>query len=387
MFIISYWVIVVEDIKTSAREYAKNIGLPLFGVAPPDALYHLESLLNTRKQTGMESPFEKKWSAKARCRPELVFPDVRSIICVGMPYYRPLETDPPEEPRWRISRFAWGKDYHVVLREKLEKLAAFLLREIGPGFKYFACVDTIPLVERSLAYAAGLGWFGKNNLLINQDYGSWFVLGELLTNAALPFDSPIEGDCGSCDACIRACPTRALVMPYDLDTNKCISCINQNTKPVFMELRSQAGRSVFGCDICQEVCPKNKELLHDGGWNATPYIFSGEDLVGILNMTEEEFIEKYGSTAFAWGGRELLQRNTVIALGRTGSKKYILPLANALLNSTPQVRCHAAWALGKIGSRDAGLILLQAWRREEDENVRKEIGLALTELLRSNKLD
>ena len=379
--------VMVKDIKADTRRYAAEIGLPIFGVASPEPFRCLESLLNKRRQAGMESPFEKKWSAKTRCTPELVFPEVRSVICVGMPYFHPVDRDFSVERQWHISRFAWGGDYHLVLRTKLEQLAAFLRRVADSGFKYFACVDSAPLVERALAFRAGLGWYGKNNLLINPQYGSWFVLGELLVNISLPTDTPMESGCGSCDACIRACPPGALVEPYILDANRCISCITQISQHVSPELRDKAGQGIFGCDICQEVCPKNKDILHAGKENISPFIFSGEGLAALLEISEEEFKKKYGSTGFAWGGKELLQRNAVVALGSTGLEKYIPTLAKALLNSTPQVRSHAAWALGNIGHRQAAVILVQALNLEKNQEVCKEIAQALIGILRRNELD
>lgn len=362
-----------------------EIGLPIFGVASPEPFSELEDLLKARRESGRESPFEKRWCEKTRCSPKLVFPEVRSVICVGLPYFQPDVYGASEEPRWSVSRFAWGKDYHVVLREKLEKLAVFLKQQVGPEFKYFACVDSVPLIERALAFRAGLGWYGKNNLLVNPEYGSWFVLGELLVNISLPPDSPIEGECGDCEACIRACPSGALEQ-FDLDAGKCISCMTQISRPIASELRAYAGRSLFGCDICQEVCPKNHKILHMGKGEVTPLVFTGEGLAELLEITEEEFRERFGSTGFAWGGRDLLQRNAVIALGSTGMEKYIPPLSKALVKLAPQVRGHAAWALGKIGGSKAAKALTEALASEKNAEVLKEITQALTGMVNEDDL-
>jgi len=248
-------------IKQRAKEYAKDIGLPIFGVASPEPLSHLRVLLEKRKREGLESPFEKRWQTEVRCRPDFLLSSVKSIICVGLPYYPSSAGE--VQPLWGISRHAWGRDYHLVLKEKLELLGDFLRSLTGAGFEYKTVVDSVPLVERALAHRAGLGWYGKNNLLINPYYGSWFVLGELLTNLELEPDAPLDKNCGSCEICLKACPTGALLAPYQLDARRCVSCLTQSKDDVPPGLREKVGRSVYGCDICQEVCPVNRSLTTD----------------------------------------------------------------------------------------------------------------------------
>ena len=367
---------VVINTKNDVRDYAEEIGLPIFGVAAPDPLLHLEELLKKRKQEGLESPFEKRWQPDERCRPESVLPSVKSIICVGMPYYPfPTKTYPA---LWGIARFAWGEDYHILLKNKLELLAAFLVARCGPGVEYAATVDAVPLVERALAYRAGLGWYGKNNLLINPKYGSWFVLGELLTNIPLEPDTSIEGDCGACILCLEACPTNALAGPYELDSSRCISCLTQIKSPVPAKLREKVGKAMYGCDICQEVCPRNRQLSAGGEGNMglEPEDFNGESLLGLFEVTNAQFREKYGRAAFSFAGKELLQRNAILALGVNDGRSYVTALGKALTAQAPQVRSTAAWALGHIGGQTAGELLQEALVFEKDEEVRKEISLA-----------
>jgi epoxyqueuosine reductase len=307
-------------IKQRAKKFAEQIGLPIFGVASPEPLSNLCSLLEKRKLQGLESPFETKWDSEARCRPDLLLSSVRSIICVGMPYYASAAE---EYSSWLgISRFARGKDYHLVLKKKLEDLALFLRSSTGSGFEYRTAVDAVPLVERALAHRAGLGWYGKNNLLINAQYGSWFVLGELLTNLQLEPDVPVDADCGDCELCLKACPTGALSGPYQLNSRRCVSCITQVKSDVPTDLREKLGRSVFGCDVCQEVCPRNRVFLPPvTNDKDTDNNFPGEFVPELFKLSEAEFRQKYGDTAFAWLGKDLLQRNAALALGHDGGEK------------------------------------------------------------------
>lgn len=357
------------ELKSRIKQYAKKIGLPIFGVTSPEPLLHLKSLLEKRRNEGFESPFEKNWGIEARCRPSLLLPSVKSIICVGMPYHSTSADS--VRPLWGVSRFAWGIDYHIELKDKLEVLAVFLRSATGPGFKYSAVVDSVPLVERALAHRAGLGWYGKNNLLINPEYGSLFVIGELLTNVPLEPDSSLEADCGECNLCLDACPTGALFNPYELNANKCISCLTQVKNTVPVNLRELTGKAVFGCDLCQEVCPRNMQMLSCSNENLQKSPIN--ELAAVFDLTEREFRNRFGKTGFSWGGKELLQRNAALALGSDGSEENIYALGKALMISSPNVRSHAAWSLGNIGGKRAVELLDKALRVEKDDSVREEI--------------
>lgn len=364
----------ITEIRKNVKRHAQEIGLPIFGVASPEPLNHLFNLLHTRKERGLESPFESKWKTEERCRPDLLLPSVKSIICVGMPY-------PDYDascPLWGISRFAWGRDYHSVLKDKLGTLAVFLRDQIGDGLEYVATVDSVPLPERALAYRAGLGWYGKNNLLINSRYGSWFFLGELLTNIPFEPDTSEEGSCGDCDLCLQACPTGALTGPYQLDAGKCISCLTQVKKTVPLDLREKVGMWIFGCDICQKICPYNRKNVKGNSDKSLKHEdFPGEALAALFDISETDFRREYGTTAFAWGGRERLQANAALALGSKGRERYVPALGKALTQLSPQVRIYAAWALGRIGSSEADRLLAQALIEEKDSRVRQEITQAM----------
>ncbi|MGI6554247.1 MAG: tRNA epoxyqueuosine(34) reductase QueG [Bacillota bacterium] len=361
------------SVKERTRHYAEKIGLPLLGIASPEPLFHLYKLLEERKRDGLDSPFEKRWKPESRCRPDLLLPSVRSIICVGMPYYSQSIDNVPS--LWGVSRFARGRDYHMVLKEKLELLAEFLGDLTGPGFEYRAAVDSVPLVERALAHRAGLGWYGKNNLLINPDYGSWFVIGELLTNIPLEPDAGPEENCGDCELCLKACPTGALVEPYKIDAKKCLSCLTQVKEPVPAGLREKFGGSIFGCDICQEVCPKNRQL-YGTGKNVETGNFT-EFLTALFDISEIEFKGRYGTAGFAWVGTELLRRNAALVLGCKGKEEYIPVLAKALTSPSPQVRSHGAWALAHMGGEKTRKLLEQHLALELDGEVKREIKKAI----------
>lgn len=364
------------DLKQDLKEYANLLGLPIFGISSPEPLLNLEDVLERRRDEGLESHFERKWQPKERCWPETILPSVKSIVCVGMPYY-PIDPGSYRLPEaspipWGIARFARGQDYHYVLKEKLELLADYLRSATNCEFEYVAGVDSIPLVERAFAYRAGLGWYGKNNLLINPRYGSWFVLGELLTNIPFAPDGPLESNCGSCEMCVKACPTAALISPHSLDTRKCISCLTQSKQNVPVELLDKVSLSVFGCDICQEVCPwnqiasgenKRNELTRANG------VTEGKDAVEpdpaskkspavnvddsaawdalsrLFFMSDGEFRDLYGALGFGWAGRELLRRNGALAIGSNGMEPYIPALEEGSRSSSAQVRECSEWAL------------------------------------------
>ncbi|NLK01179.1 MAG: tRNA epoxyqueuosine(34) reductase QueG, partial [Clostridia bacterium] len=243
-------------IKEKIREYANKIGLPLFGVTSPEPLDYLREFLDQRKSKGYDTVFEKGWTASRRCEVKQHFPGARSVICVGLPYYQQPRKGGDQKNKGYLSLYTRGVDYHRVLKHKLKELALFV-EGLVDGFEYMICVDTIPLVEKALAHRAGLGWQGKNSLLYSPHYGSWFFLGELITNLYLTPDTPIPNKCGGCNKCISSCPANAIKEHYILDAGKCISGVLQNPGIIPVEMRKKIGKNVFGCDICQVVCPHN----------------------------------------------------------------------------------------------------------------------------------
>jgi epoxyqueuosine reductase len=322
------------------------------------------------------------WLARrieARLEPAKVVPGTRSALCVALQYC-PLGDDEPENDLWpRVARYARGRDYHDVMGERLKALEDRIAGAF-PGTVSRRYIDTGPVLERELAARAGLGAVGKNTNLLHPEAGSWFLLGEIFLSLDLAPEIPLADLCGTCTRCLEACPTGALAEPYRLDSNRCISYWTIEHRGALPEAaRAMVGDWVFGCDICQEVCP----------WNAAPpeadhpelRLPDGRrelDLAGLLRLSREEYVERFRGSPMKRAKLEGLQRNAAVAMGNRGQERYVPPLSEALTEGEPLVRSHAAWALGRIGTAEARHALAEARDRESDEGVRDEIEAALT---------
>jgi epoxyqueuosine reductase len=284
--------------------------------------------------------------AGIRSDPKLLLPSARSIICVGKLYNgpQPYSTEFTDAELGWISRYAWGSDYHDLLRSGLLSLAGCL----GPMHEYKVCVDTAPLLERSYARAAGLGWIGKNTCLINEPLGSWFFLGELLTSMEIQPDKPALDRCGTCTRCVEACPTHAIAPEgYELDARLCISYFTIELRGSVPDVnRSQLGNHVFGCDICQEVCPWNRRAPVTGEQRFAPdHIAPPLDRMALLS--EPEFRDIFRHTAISRAKYRGFLRNVAIAMGNSGLSKFESALQKLAANDDPIVREHAEWALAR----------------------------------------
>ncbi len=363
---------VPERLARLVKTEATRLGLHAVAIGGAEPFRAEEEILRVRAAQGMRVPFTPRDPA-LRCRPERVLPGARSLITVALSYYRPFPRREGgaqgDEPRGVVARYAWGRDYHVILQEKLGLLASWL-GELAPGTASRVLVDTGPLVERAAAVRAGLGWVGKNTCLITPRFGSWVVLGVVITTAALAWDRPLADGCGNCDLCLRACPTGALVAPGVLDHRRCLSYVTQMKGVVPAEFRARVGRRVWGCDTCQVVCPHNRDLQRgnartpgDGpggpgedGTEAADFRQVRPALVHLLGISEEEFRAEWGHTAIAWRGRAVLRRNAAIALGNAlaggqesaVTARAVAALGAALEDDDPGVRAAAAWALGRL---------------------------------------
>lgn len=355
------------------KDKAKALGFEKAGIARVGAAPHGEFL---REWLGRGFHGEMEYMARAperRADPALLWPGARSVICVAKSYFVPEPVC--RDPRaGRISRYAWGTDYHEVLSEKLRELVRFVE---GLGGRVKACVDTAAILEKPWAQAAGLGWQGKHSNLIARDLGSWFFLGEVVTDLDLEPDAPIRKDfCGTCTRCIDHCPTRAIVAPYVVDARRCISYLTiEHHGPIPRDLRPFLGNLIFGCDLCQDVCPWNKfarpapekEFLPREGLRAPA-------LVELLGMTREEFARRFRASPVKRARYAGFLRNVAVALGNSGDPGAVPALERALEHEEPLVRAHAAWALGRLGAREA----LRARREhEKDPVVCAEIEAAL----------
>lgn len=285
--------------------------------------------------------------ARLRADPRLLLPSARSLLCVGKLYKTKELTALPD--RGRISNYAWGAgDYHDTLRAGLELLAAALLREWGK-FEYKICVDTAPLLERVLAAAAGLGWMGKNTCLINEQTGSWYFLGEMLVSLELPPDSPPPDRCGTCTACLDACPTQALT-PYSLDARRCISYHTiELSASVPEEFRAPLGLHIFGCDICQDVCPWNSRAPSTLEPAFQP-IHATPPLDELAAMSAEEFRARFRRTPVWRAKYHGLLRNVAVAMGNSGLSRFRPALERLSRHELPLVAEHARWALRRLSS-------------------------------------
>jgi epoxyqueuosine reductase len=285
-----------------------------------------------------------------------LLPPARSVICVGKLYNgpEPYSTEFTDTERGWIARYAWGEDYHRVLRAALSELAGALERLCGP-FEWKICVDTAPVLERSLARDAGLGWIGKNTCLINQARGSWFFLGELITSLPLlPNDRLAADRCGSCARCIEACPTAAIVGApdgrYEIDSRLCISYLTIELRgQVDEELRGRMGRHVFGCDICQDVCPWNRgaAVTEDGAFAPREFAPSLDRLAG---LSEDEFQAMFRPTPVERARYRGFLRNVAIAMGNSGSARMLEPLLKLTAHADAVVAEHASWAVRTLES-------------------------------------
>jgi epoxyqueuosine reductase len=331
------------------KDQARALGFPLAGVAraaPADDFARLSEWL-ARGYAGAMAYMGRH--ADARRHPAAVLPAVRSVVMVGMEYGTTaaggLAAESPAPSRQRrvgkIARYARGSDYHDTLRARLNDLLAWVQAEV-PGCQGRGVVDTAPLLERDFARRAGLGWIGKNTLLINKHRGSYFLLGALLLDIDLDPDEPhAASHCGTCTACLDACPTGAFAGPGWLDARKCISYLTIELRTAVPdELREGVGDWLFGCDVCQEVCPWNRKDTSQP---------EAVDAAELLSLTEDEFRRRYRGTALFRTKRRGLLRNAAIVLGNGGDPAALPALRRALADPEPLIQEAAAWAIERIG--------------------------------------
>ena len=336
------------------RELARTCGFALAGVAaaaPVEdrARYHEWVAAGWAGQMGYLADYR----AGVRDDPRRLLPSARSVICVGMLYQTPwphtTRFDYPDRA-W-ISRYAWGDDYHDVMRRGLGRLDTLLRSRVGAAFESRACVDTAPLLERSYARLAGLGWIGKNTCLIHQGQGSWFFLGELLVSLEIAPDAPPPDRCGTCTRCIDACPTAAIVPGKGLDATLCISYFTIELRGAIPEARRNAmGSHVFGCDICQDVCPWNQRAPVSDEEAFAPRRFAPR-LEELSAISEAEFRDMFGGTAVTRARYRGFLRNVAVAMGNAGAEKFRAPLERLATSDDAVVAEHARWALAQMSPR------------------------------------
>ncbi|MBM4258655.1 MAG: tRNA epoxyqueuosine(34) reductase QueG [Deltaproteobacteria bacterium] len=358
------------------RNYAARLGFSLCGFTRLSPLPRERFFADWLAQGHAGEMAYLGRDSQRRLDPLSYFPEATSVICLGYPYSPPAlpEVDWRSELRGRIAAYAAGEDYHDIIQAKLKTFDA-LLRENLPGLWARSYVDTGPLFEREWAYRSGLGWFGKNTMLLHKGAGSWFFLAEILVSIELEGDGIPQAYCGTCTRCLTDCPTNALEEGYILKAPLCISYLTiEHRGPIPHELRPKIGNWIFGCDVCQDVCPWNKKFSQPRN-DLVEELFPS--LSELMQLDEARFRARFGRSALRRTKRRGLLRNVAVALGNSGNPAAIRPLRLALDDPEPLVRSHAAWALGQLQDKEARIALDEQFRRDEDEQVRREIMLAL----------
>ena len=376
-----------ESLRQVIDRLAREVGFDVVAVAEASTFDADRAVALQRIDAGLMDglPWFTKQRVERGTDPETLLPGARSIISLGLNYYPGTEETEPSGAGL-VARYARGRDYHRLMKRRMRRLVVALsehpaLQRTGESLAARWFVDDGPMLDRAAAARAGLGWFGKNGNILNRDFGSWLLLGQILTNLELEPDRPLAKTCGECTRCIPACPTDAIVAPYVVDNRRCISYLTiEHRGSIPRELRASMGTWVFGCDICQEVCPVNRKAKQTSDPNFGRRDLSELDLVELLEMSEADFRTRFAGTPLMrakWLG---MQRNACVALGNLKSNAGAPALARALLSAHSLVRQHAAWALGRIGGAKAANALETARATECDEAVRAEIRMALEEI-------
>jgi len=369
-----------RDLAAKIKEAAQQQGFSLVGISPVTPPPHESTFAQwLREGLGGEMAYLERTEALRRDPSKLV-PWAVSIISVGINYYKPLPRIPfSGGTRGWISRYAWGDDYHEVVKKRLADLLARIRQIVPEPLEGKIFVDSGPVLEREFAGVCGIGWIGKNTQLISPRHGSWFFLGELFLSVKLAYDRAIADRCGRCDLCLKACPTGAFIGPYVLDARRCISYLTIELKGAIPQhLRPLIGNHVFGCDICQEVCPYNVKAgaSREAAFAPREGLYAPQ-LIPFLSLSADEFQRRFAGSPVLRAKRRGFLRNVAVALGNLKSPEAVPALVKALEDEDALVRSHAAWALGQIGSREALQALAQRVAREGDAEVQAEIRQAL----------
>ena len=339
------------SLKNVIKTEARLLGFPLVGVTTPEPPPHwpaYEHWLFMGRHGSMDYLADRR-----RADPHLVLPECYSILVLAVRYPNPESAaqNKGPHPAGRVAAYAWGRDYHLVLPERLKTLASFIETQVGSPIPHRWYTDTGPLLERDLAQRAGLGWIGKNTCLIHPKIGSYFLLAEILLGIILEPDVPFSADrCGTCTRCITACPTGCILPDRTLDARHCLSYLTiENKNEIPPDLRPLMGNRVFGCDICQQVCPWNRfaDQEHDPAFNARPGL-PDPDLVAELTLRPQEFNQKFKDNPVLRSKRHGYLRNVAVALGNSGDPSALPALERAVQDNEPLIREHAFWALEQI---------------------------------------
>ncbi len=364
-------------IKQEIRRAARHLGIDRVGFAAAGDVGERGGLQGWLDQSHHAT---MRWMAARPARrsdPRQVLDGARTVISAAVNYFHPQPAT-PAAGGGRISRYAWGGDYHRIIKRQLLALVAHLQQE-WPDLGARVYVDTGPVLEKTWAHLAGVGWMGKNGNIITRERGSWVFLGEILLDRQIEPDGPATDHCGSCTRCMTACPTAAIVAPRVVDARRCISYLTiEHRGAVAPEFRASMGNWLFGCDICQEVCPWNKFAATSGEARFAPRAGNADpSLIEMAALDQAAFDQRFQGSNVRRVGWTGFLRNTMIALGNGGDAGSARPaLVAALAHPDAVVRAHAAWALGRIGERQP---LREQLAREADQAVQCELRRALAD--------
>ncbi len=370
-----------QELRDILQRRARAAGFDLVGVTSAEPLREGGERLKAWQEAGMAADMGyMQRPVELLSNPRKLQKSARSVVSLGVSYY-PGDHPEDSDGGGRVARYAWGRDYHVVIKERLFRLRTELEEELGTRIKARAFTDAVPLLERSAAQHAGLGFFGRNSCVISREIGSYFFIADLIVDLYLPPDEHGTGTCGQCTRCMSRCPTGAIKAPGVVDARLCISYLTiENRGEIPRELRPLIKDWAFGCDICQEVCPYNKTKASQSRWpefsaqaGTGPYL----DILQVLRIrTDEEFEDRFSGTPLTRPGREGLVRNCCVVAGNLGLREAVPGLIWCLKSDeSALVRGHAAWALGVIGGSEAAL--REAESVEKDDWCRDEIRFAL----------
>ena len=374
----------MQDIKDQIRSYAIQCGFDLVRITGADAFVKDREAALIRIKAGQMDGLP--WFTESRVRrgsdPRSLLPGARSIICLGLSYLDSEGTE-CQSGKGKVARYARVKDYHRTMKRRMRSFVRGLEQRLETPVAARWYVDDGPMLDRAAAARSGLGWFGKSTNILTQSHGSWVLLGQVVTDLELEPDPPLKKTCGACVRCIDDCPTGAIVAPYIVDNARCISYQTiENRGVIPLEMRPLIGDWIFGCDICQDVCPVN--IKAEPPLQPIPPAKavgpSGQlDLAEILGMTEEEFRSRFQGTSIMRAKRVGLQKNACVALGNQRDETGVTALASALETAESLVRGHAAWALGQIATPEAINALERSFASESDPYVQEETDAALLE--------
>ncbi|MBZ2020460.1 tRNA epoxyqueuosine(34) reductase QueG [Streptococcus sanguinis] len=336
------------NIKEEIINLAKKIGISKIGFTTADDFDYLEKSLRLAVEEGRNSGFEHK-NIEERIKPKLSLASAKTIISIAVAYPHKLKQQPQKTAykRGKFTPNSWGLDYHYVLQDKLDRLAKGI-EELTADFEYKGMVDTGALVDTAVAQRAGIGFIGKNGLVISKEFGSYMFLGELITNLDIEPDQPVDYGCGDCNRCVTACPTSCLIGDGSMNAKRCLSFQTQDKGVMDLEFRKKIKTVIYGCDICQICCPYNKGLGNPLATEIDPDL-SHPELLPFLELSNGQFKEKFGHVAGSWRGKNILQRNAIIALANANDRSAIPKMLEIIdKGQNPIHVATAIWALSQL---------------------------------------